>query len=141
MTEASGQESLQSIDSDVTELENNLSRYEQRRKNLLEAMELGEFGKDEVLDRLTNLRHLRHEDEMKLNDLLKIRNNMAGLTDAKIKLDQLYDRVLENLQDCTPDLKRQLIEALDIKVYASTDKVEIQGVIPLELPTIAQTSA
>ena len=65
---------------------------------------------------------------------------MAGLTDAKIKLDQLYDRVLENLQDCTPDLKRQLIEALDIKVYASTDKVEIQGVIPLELPTIGQTS-
>ncbi len=41
---------------------------------MLEAMELGEFGKDEVLDRLTNLRRLRHEDEMKLNDLLKIRN-------------------------------------------------------------------
>jgi len=108
---------------------------------LLEAMELGEFGKDEVLDRLNNLRHLRHGDEMKLNDMLKIRDNMAGLTDAKIKLDQLYDRVLENLQDCTPDLKRQLIEALDIKVYASTDTVEIRGVIPLELPTTAQTLA
>ncbi len=104
-------------------------------------MELGEFEKDEVLDRLNTLRRLRTEDEMKLNDLLKIRNNMAGLTDAKIKLDQLYDRVLENLQDCTPDLKRQLIEALDIKVYASTDTVEIQGIIPLELPTTAQTSA
>lgn len=141
LTEASGQESLQSIDSEITELQNNLSRYEQRRKNLLEAMELGEFGKDEVLDRLNNLRHLRHGDEMKLNDMLKIRDNMAGLTNAKIKLDQLYDRVLENLQDCTPDLKRQLIEALDIKVYASTDTVEIRGVIPLELPTTAQTSA
>jgi len=67
---------------------------------------------------------------------------MAGLTDAKIKLDQLYDRVLENLQDCTPDLKRQLIEALDIKVYASADVIEIRGVIPLELalPTTGQTS-
>ena len=141
LTEASGQESSQSIDSDVKELENNLSRYEQRRKNLLEAMELGEFGKDEVLDRLNNLRRLRTEDEMKLNDLLKIRDNIAGLTDAKIKLDQLYDRVLENLQDCTPALKRQLIEALDIKVYASTDTVEIRGIIPLELPTTARTSA
>ena len=66
--------------------------------------------------------------------------HLAGLTDAKIKLDQLYDRVLENLQDCTPDLKRLLIEALDLKVYASTDTVEIRGVIPLELPTTAQTS-
>ena len=62
----------------------------------------------------------------------------AVYVDAK-KPSQLYDQMLENLQDCTPDLKRQLIEALDIKVYASTDVVKIRGVIPLELPTPAQT--
>jgi len=37
-------------------------------------------------------------------------------------------------------MKLLTLEALDIKVYASTDKVEIQGVIPLELPTTARTS-
>ena len=141
LTEASGQGSVHSIETEVKELENNLSRYEQRRKNLLEALELGEFGKDEVLDRLNNLKRLRHEEEAKLNDMLKIRDNLTMLSDAKIKLGQLYDRVLENFQDCTPDLKRQLFKALDIKVYASTDTVEIRGIIPLELPTIAQTSA
>ena len=31
-------------------------------------------------------------------------------------------------------------DALDIKVNASTDAVEIQGVIPLDLPTTARTS-
>jgi hypothetical protein len=53
----------------------------------------------------------------------------------------LYDQVLKNLQESTPEIIKLALDALDIKVYASTDRVEIQGVIPLELPTIEQTSA
>jgi hypothetical protein len=89
---------------------------------------------------LNNLRRLRHEDEEKLDDLLKVRDNLNILTDSKIKLDQLYERVIENLQCCTSEMKRLALDALDIKVYANTDTVQIQGVIPLELPTTAQTS-
>ena len=37
-------------------------------------------------------------------------------------------------------MKKLNLKALDIKAYASTDKVEIRGVLPLELPTTAQTS-
>ena len=37
-------------------------------------------------------------------------------------------------------MKRLAFDALDIKVYASADSVEKQGVIPLELPTTEQTS-
>lgn len=63
---------------------------------------------------------------------------MTNLTDAKSKLSQLYDRVIENLKNCTPEVKKLVLGALDIKVYASADSVEIQGVIPLEIPTTAQ---
>ena len=115
--------------------------YEQRRSNLLEALELGEFDRDEVLDRLSKVKRLRFEAEAQLKDLLKIKDNLFNLANAKIKLDQLYERVIENLQTCTPELKKLIFDALDIKVFASTDKMEIQGVIPLELPTTAQTSA
>ena len=66
---------------------------------------------------------------------------ITSLTDAKLKLGQLYDRVIENLQNCTLEVKRLALDALDIKVYASTEQVEIHGVIPLELPTTARTSA
>jgi hypothetical protein len=47
-----------------------------------------------------------------------------------------------NLQHSTPEIKRLAFEVLDIRVYASHDKTEIRGVIPLELalPTTAQTS-
>jgi hypothetical protein len=68
---------------------------------------------------------------------------MSALTNAKIKLGNLYDQVLLNLHNANLELKRLALDALDIRVYASTDKIEIKGVIPLELalPTTAQTWA
>jgi len=52
-----------------------IKNYGQRRTHLLEAMELGEFDRDEILDRLNNIRRLRCEDELRLNDLLKVREH------------------------------------------------------------------
>ena len=141
LSELSDGVSNDSIDAEIQELENNLSRYEQRRSNLLEALELGEFDRDEFLDRLSKVKRLRFEAEAQLKNLLKIRDNLFNLANANLKLDLLYERVIENLQTCTPELKRLILDALDIKVLASTDKIEIQGVIPLELPTTARTSA
>ena len=44
-----------------------------------------------------------------------------------------YEQVLENLQHSMPEIKRLAFDALDIRVYASHDTIEIRGVIPLEL--------
>jgi len=133
---------LDALETEIREIRANLRNYEQRRSNLLQAMELGEFEKDEILDRLNNLKRLRHTDEARLSDLLKTRDNITNLTEAKIKLGQLYERVLQNLRQATLDIKRLAFDALDIRVYASHDTIEIRGVIPLELalPTTAQTS-
>jgi len=74
-----------------------------------------------------------------LTDLVKTRGNITGLVEAKIKLGQLYESILENLKDATPEVKGLALDALDIRVYASTERSEIQGVIPLALPTIERT--
>jgi hypothetical protein len=105
-------------------------------------MELGEFEKDDILDRLNNIKRLCSEDEARLNDLLKTRDHLTSLANAKVKLNELYDRVLDNLENATPEIKSLALDALDIKVYArGIDDVEIKGVIPLELalPTTART--
>ena len=123
-------------------MEKAIEKCRQRRTHLLEAMGLGEFDKDEILNRLNNIKRLCCEDELRLNDLLRAREHIASLADAEIKLNQIYDRVLENLQYATPEIKALALDALDIKVYAKgTDNVEMQGVIPLELalPTTVRT--
>ena len=95
-----------------------------------------------MVDRLNNLKRLRHEDEAKLSDLLKTRDNITNLAEAKIRLGRLYDNVLSNFQDNTPEIIKLALDALDIEAYASVERAEeIKGVIPLELPTTAQTSA
>ncbi|MFC1955853.1 recombinase family protein [Chloroflexota bacterium] len=133
---------VHSLDNEIKALEKTLQYYERRRINLLEAMELGEFKKDEILDRLNTIKRLRHEDKTKLNDLVKTREHLTSLANAKVKLSELYNRVLEHLQHSTPAIKRLAFDALDINVYASRDKTEITGVLPLELalPTTEQTS-
>jgi hypothetical protein len=144
IAEATDQKNIDSLEKDIRELENNLLNYEKRRSNLLEAMELGEFGKNEILDRLNNIKHFRIEDEIKLGDLKKTRDNISSLANAKIKLNHLYNNVMDNLQDSTIEIKAMALDALEIKVYAKgNDAVEIQGIIPLELAssTTAQTSA
>ena len=106
-------------------------------------MELGEFAQDEILDRLNNIKRLRRENEIQLNDLMKTRDHLTSLSNAKVKLGELYNRVLDNLLHSTPEIKRLAFDALDIRAYASHDTTEIRGVIPLELalPTTARTSA
>jgi hypothetical protein len=140
MAETTAQASVSSIETEINKLEKNLQNYKQRRSNLLEALELGEFDKNEVLDRLNSLKYLREQNELKLKDIVKIRDNLANLTGSKIKLNQLYNRVIENLQNADIKLKRLALDALDIKVFASTNHIEVQGMIPLELPTTARTS-
>jgi len=69
-------------------------------------------------------------------------DNIVSLADAIIKLKQLDDRVLENLENSTLEIKRLALDALDIRVFSSTDTIEIKCVIPLELAlsTTEQTS-
>ncbi|MFC1968212.1 hypothetical protein ACFLVX_02325 [Chloroflexota bacterium] len=115
------------------------------RANLLQAIEWDEFSKDEILDRFNNLKRQRLEGETKLNHLLKTRDNLTSLADAKIKFGKLYEQVLDHLQNANTELKTLALDALDIRVYASTKRIEIQGIMPLELPasnlpTTGQTS-
>ncbi|MFC1987665.1 recombinase zinc beta ribbon domain-containing protein [Chloroflexota bacterium] len=142
LTENSNKECLETIEADIKALERQLRSYDKRRANLLQPIEWDEFSKDEILDRMSEIKRLQLEDEAKLNDLLKTRDNLASLANAKIKFSNLYDRVLQSLENTDSGLKRLALDALDIKVYASNDSIEIKVVIPLELalPTIGQTS-
>ena len=49
---------------------------------------------------------------------------------------------MDNLEHASPEIKRLALDALDIRVYANPDKLEIIGVVPLEsaIPTTVQTS-
>jgi site-specific DNA recombinase len=133
---------LDSVNAEINELEKTLRNYKLRRSNLLEAMELGEFDREEILKRLDKINLCSHEDKTRLVELQETRDRLASLADANIKLNELYGQVLENLQNGTPEIKALALDALNIRVYAKAGAAaEIHGEIPLALPTTEQTSA
>ena len=74
---------------------------------------------------------------------------LSHILNAEIKLDQFCDRLRQKLDNATIQDRRQALNLLDIRVLASTQKIELKGIIPIELTasssandvtTIAQTS-
>jgi len=144
IAQATDKDSIDSITKEIEKLEKAIIYFEQRRKNLLDALEMGEFSRDEILDRLNKIKILQRDDEVRLKDLLKTREHLASLENAKVKIDELSHTMMDNLQNPTSEIKTLAFDALDIKVYVKDiNDIEIQGVIPLELAssTTEQTSA
>ena len=60
---------------------------------------------------------------------------------TEIRLEKFCATVRQNLEQFTIADKRLALDALDIKVVTTPDRVEVQGVIPIDLVTTGQTSA
>jgi len=60
---------------------------------------------------------------------------------TEVKLEAYCQNVSRNLDNCSPDDKRLALDMLDIKAYATKDRLEIKGAIPAEFITIERTSA
>lgn len=143
LNNAGEDKNLDVMDSEIKTLEKQLRGFEKRRTQLLKAMEFGEFDNNEVLDRINSVKSGIAETEARLTELVKARDNVVSLANAKVKFGKLYERILTNLDNADFETKRLVLDALDIKVVAGPNEPEITGVIPLELalPTIEQTSA
>jgi len=70
------------LENDIKKLRKKLKDYDKRQSNLLAAFELGEFDKDEILDRLNNLKRLRSKSKTELAQLIKMRDNISSLENA-----------------------------------------------------------
>ena len=77
-------------------------------------------------------------DNKRMAELRQAKDHLTALAKAEIKLPGLQE-VVDRIDQCTFDEKRLALDALNIKVKATTDNIEITGVIPVDI-TPAQTS-
>jgi hypothetical protein len=69
-----------------------------------------------------------------------VAKTLAELQKAEIKLNDFCETIRQQIDCSSFDIKRLALDALDVKAYATRDNVDIQGTIPANLVTIAQTS-
>jgi len=147
--EAGGAEYL---DKEIAKVERRLKGYEAQRRRLVSLFRYEEdlLKRDDILDEMNALKVDRQADIDELARLQETKENLARLADAEVKVTEVCERVRQNLEGCTDQVKRLAFRALDIRVTVGPDRVDIRGVIPLDLTTgqsspaittIEQTSA
>jgi hypothetical protein len=105
-----------------------------QEKHLVDALQMNVFTENIVLDKMNQLKHDR---QTAINDLVEIQNikqKLSTLEYAELQLPGLQD-VINRIEHCSDDEKRLAFEALQIHVAATSEKIEIQGVIPIDVTT------
>ena len=135
---------------EITKLDRKIRNYEKQERQLISLLGHGEVTKDYVLDEINRLKNECQADEVALYRIKETKARLSHIADAEIKLNEFCQRVRQNLDNATIHDKRLALEALDIRVTASNQSIDIKGIIPVEFPTlpsspdvttIAQTSA
>ena len=78
-------------------------------------------------------------DEQKLENYARTKERVENLTSAEIRLDEYCQRLRYDLDNATYQEKREILGMLAIKVVATSEHINVEGVIPLEA-TPSQTA-
>jgi hypothetical protein len=87
------------------------------------------------------LQHDKDSDLKRQAELQQARATLVSLAQAEVQITTFCQNANYNLENCSSENKKLAFDMLDIKVFASSDHLEIKGVIPQEFVTIEQTSA
>jgi SMC interacting uncharacterized protein involved in chromosome segregation len=122
------------------QVERKIRNYEKQERQLISLLRHGEVTKDYVLDEINRLKNECQADEEELQKLKETKDKLSHITDAEIKLNEFCQRVRQNLDNANIQDKRLALEALDIRVTASTQSIDIKGIIPVEFPTLPSST-
>lgn len=84
------------------------------------------------MDEINNLKRDSEADGKRLDELQQLKDQLNRLENAEIKLPDLQSMV-QRIDRCSYEEKRMALEALDIKVKATPESVEITGIIPVDI--------
>jgi site-specific DNA recombinase len=120
------------VDKEIVRLRRQVKEYDGQEKRLISALRTGELNQDFVLDEMGHLKKDRVDNGKRLDELQQLREKLTKLENAEIQLPGLQS-IVDRIDQCTYEEKRLALDALDIKVKATRDRVEISGIIPVDV--------
>jgi site-specific DNA recombinase len=117
-----------------------IKAYDKQQKRLVRLFSLGAIDENTILAELNQVKTDRNAQQERLAELEKSKKALQKLQHAEVKVNDLCEALRRQIDDASNETKRLALEALDIKVYATRKSIDIQGIIPVVLVTIAQTS-
>jgi site-specific DNA recombinase len=133
-----GNQGENDIDRSITRLNNKLKGYDGRRNKIMSLFSYEAFTKDELLDQINEINQEKQADEQRLAELLQTKSALIQLKETEIKLQE-YQKTTHDLS--TGQGKALALDALNIKVLATRDNIDVTGNYPPDYVTIERTLA
>ena len=142
-----------SLSQEIQKLKRKIKSYDSQERRLVQLFRYGEINQDSILDELNQLKKEREADKQKLENYTRAKEHLGNLELAEMRLAEYCQRLRHDLDNATFHEKREILEMLAIKVVATPEHINVEGVIPLEATstqssdsspkvlTIGQTSA
>jgi site-specific DNA recombinase len=128
------------LNQEITNLGKRLRSYEKQERQLILLLRHGEVTKDYVLDEINKLKREREADQKELQKFKETRAWLSHAVDVETNLSEFCQRVRQNLENATIQDKRLALDALDIRVKASAQSIEIKGIIPVEITSMPSSA-
>lgn len=129
------------IDIEMKKLGRKIKCYDGQQKRLVKLFRLGVISEDAILDELNQVKVDRNTEQEHLVELEKSKKTLQELQQAEVKLNDFCEAIRYQIDCSSNETKRLALDALDVKVNATRDSVNIQGIIPVDLLTTGRTSA
>ena len=123
---------IESLEKEIKRLKRRIKGYDAQEKRLVQLFRYGEFNRDNILDELNSLKNELQKDSKTLEDYSETKERLSNLKTAQIRLAEYCQQLKRNLENASYQEKREILDMLAIRVTATTESVDIQGVIPLE---------
>ena len=117
----------ESLDNEILRLKRRMKSYGLQEKRLVQLFRYGEFDQDNVLDELNKLKKERETDKDSLENYCRTRERIATLKQAEIRLAAYCEQLKSDLDAASFEDKRGILDMLAIKVSATPESVDIQG--------------
>ena len=121
-----------SLDEEIQKLKKQIKNYDSQEKRLVQLFRYSEINQDNILDELNQLKREREGDKLTLGSLISTKERVATLEKAEIKLTEYCQKLRNNLDSASYQDKRDILDMLAIKVTATPEAINIDGIIPLE---------
>jgi len=136
------QEELSSgtIDREIAALKRKMKKYPAQERRLISAFKLG-FTPDVILDEMNQTKKEKEADNARLAQLTETKDNLSKTADVEKHLRELCSRIVDDLDNCTCQDKKDAYAYLDLRVTATPEAVDIKGYVQPKLLTTGQTWA
>jgi len=121
-----------SLSQEIQKLKRKIKSYDSQERRLVQLFRYGEINQDSILDELNQLKKEREADKQKLEDYTRAKEHLGNLELAEMRLAEYCQRLRHDLDNATFHEKREILEMLAIKVVATPEHINVEGVIPLE---------